>query len=126
MNLLKLAPALENFALWFEGENVTADAARCVRHWNRDAACTLCVDACPTHAITLAPDGITLAQEACVQCGECVHGCPTGAFAGVNEGERLLRSAATLPPGASVEILCGHNPSQEAGPAVDALIQTGA
>ena len=49
------------------------DVARCTR----DAAC---VTACPTGAITLAPDAWTVDAGRCVFCGACARACPAGAI----------------------------------------------
>jgi energy-converting hydrogenase A subunit P len=54
----------------------------CVRTLSRNATCTACRDACPTHAVAL--DGsrgsVTVALERCTGCGLCAAACPTDAL----------------------------------------------
>lgn len=42
-------------------------------------ACGVCVDACPTEAITL-DDVAKVDEEKCVDCGTCVDECPNEAI----------------------------------------------
>ena len=39
-------------------------------------ACTGCVSACPTHAISVTPAGIVVSDRDCIRCGYCVAVCP--------------------------------------------------
>lgn len=53
---------------------------QCLRSIHRSSKCSLCVDACPTHAIdfkTLSPQ---LDSLKCVSCGGCVVLCPTDVY----------------------------------------------
>lgn len=47
--------------------------SRCIR-------CSICVDACPHHALTLTPDGVITNNSACILCGKCTEVCPTKAM----------------------------------------------
>lgn len=43
--------------------------------------CAVCVDACPTDAITMnESDKAVVDEETCSDCGECVDACPTNAI----------------------------------------------
>ncbi|MBN2301419.1 MAG: 4Fe-4S binding protein [Lentisphaerae bacterium] len=42
--------------------------------------CGLCVDVCPTEAITLTNDKAKVDAEKCVDCGQCVEECPNNAI----------------------------------------------
>lgn len=42
--------------------------------------CRTCLDACPTGAIELAEDGVSIQRADCTVCGDCVDACPTGAL----------------------------------------------
>jgi Dissimilatory sulfite reductase (desulfoviridin), alpha and beta subunits len=43
--------------------------------------CGICVDDCPSGAISLDGDGIcTIDKEACTECGICVDACPAEAI----------------------------------------------
>ena len=40
--------------------------------------CNACIKACPTDAITLKNDSVTVDRGACIACGLCIDLCPTG------------------------------------------------
>ncbi|MEM0232688.1 MAG: phosphoadenosine phosphosulfate reductase family protein [Candidatus Nezhaarchaeales archaeon] len=42
--------------------------------------CRLCIAVCPNNAISLRNDGIEIASEYCVACGECNYTCPVWAY----------------------------------------------
>ncbi len=42
--------------------------------------CQTCVDVCPSHHLSLTPDGIRPADNNCLLCGECTQECPTTAL----------------------------------------------
>src|SRR5690348_16948020 len=58
------------------------------------APCRRCVEACPTHAITVSEDAeratVTLDRGRCIGCGECIDACPTGTIV----ADRSTRTAA--------------------------------
>ena len=56
----------------FRGRPVL-DASRCAQ------GCRACVDACPTQAISHAPDRFDLDMGRCLFCADCVDACPEGA-----------------------------------------------
>ena len=123
MNLLKLAPALEQFAAAASAAAVTLDGDRCVRHWNQGNNCHHCAAGCPTAAITLAPGGVEYSADACVACGFCLHACPTGAFVGSDETTKLLQSAAVVAPCSALDLTCSCFPTDQGGQGVDAIMQ---
>src|SRR6266436_5602391 len=81
------------------------DSSRCPE------GCSKCVDACPTHAISLNPLSIDLG--ACVFCPLCTEACPEGAITYTNdykmaatsrEGLRLREGGDISPEGCTQEI----------------------
>lgn len=51
----------------------TVDAAKCV-------GCKVCIEACPTKAITMQNNKAVIDPAKCVNCGVCVAKCPTKAI----------------------------------------------
>lgn len=51
-------------------------------HWLgvRCIGCDSCIEACPSHALRHAPEGILREREVCTACGQCVEACPAGAM----------------------------------------------
>jgi len=43
--------------------------------------CGTCVEACPTEALSLDNDKITVDADACIDCGVCIDECPVEALA---------------------------------------------
>lgn len=58
---------------------VNYDGAICAHARNNIAGCSLCVDLCPTGAITSAIDQVAIDPYICAGCGSCAGACPTGA-----------------------------------------------
>ncbi len=58
---------------------VKIDRSRCPNTKTDKNMCTICVDYCPTEAITIA-DGITISTKECVECGICSAQCPNEVF----------------------------------------------
>lgn len=90
---------------------------RCLSERDLSASCTVCADACPTHAIVvgaerpavdplashgsvnpLGPTGPRIDEDACVRCGRCVVTCPTAALvaAAPLDDQALLDAAARI------------------------------
>ena len=73
VDIVELAEALESKAVY-----VAAD--RCVVVRNRNAKCRKCVRACPTSAVTVQGNAVSIDAGACVACGACTTVCPTEAL----------------------------------------------
>jgi ferredoxin len=58
---------------------VDYDGAICAHARNGISGCTLCVDLCPTGAITSADERVAFDPYICAGCGSCAGSCPTGA-----------------------------------------------
>ncbi|NQU59144.1 MAG: 4Fe-4S binding protein, partial [Rhodospirillales bacterium] len=58
---------------------IAYDGAICAHGRNGIAGCTLCVDLCPTGAITSADERVAIDPYICAGCGSCAGSCPTGA-----------------------------------------------
>jgi len=42
--------------------------------------CGSCVDACPSEALSMEDEKVTVDQDACIDCGACVDECPVEAL----------------------------------------------
>ena len=60
---------------------VEHNSAICAHSRSGIVACTRCVDTCPTGAISVADEKITIDPYICAGCGSCTGACPTGANA---------------------------------------------
>lgn len=67
------------------------DGAACVNNRQGLAECDLCVQACPTSALQIGPQGLTLKAATCTGCGGCGASCPVAAIS--------IPGVAPLPPG---------------------------
>lgn len=63
-------------------EKPRTNSAACVRVASKnEAACSRCLDVCPSHAIKISESRVTV-SDACRKCGLCLAACPTAAFIG--------------------------------------------
>jgi ferredoxin len=122
VNVLKLALAVEK---WSAGHApVSVFASKCLNARDKSSACALCVQTCPTEAITL-QDGVQLQADACIQCGLCLRQCPTGVFEGDDGAYKLLRCVSQIVDHEIVEIACKHHPAPTTGNhKADAVVTT--
>lgn len=74
---------------------------RCVAVRNRNATCRACVDACPTGAIAVRANEVTLDVHACVNCGACAPSCPTEALVTLQPSAQAVLDAAVSSMGDS-------------------------
>src|SRR4030042_2822205 len=44
-----------------------------------------CLEACPTNALTLTPEGMVIARDRCNACGYCEEACPAAALEGIGK-----------------------------------------
>jgi formate hydrogenlyase subunit 6/NADH:ubiquinone oxidoreductase subunit I len=125
MNLLKLASRVEQLVAATDGTTLRVESRRCVHDWNKDSACQICTNICPTRALAVTNGEITLDASACVQCGACLPTCPTGALVGFDERARLLQSLSELPSSPAVDLACGAAPTALAAPTSAVVLQIG-
>jgi ferredoxin len=58
---------------------VNYDSALCAHNRNGIAGCSICVDLCPTGAVSSADEVVAYDPYICAGCGSCAGSCPTGA-----------------------------------------------
>ncbi|MCB9137005.1 MAG: 4Fe-4S binding protein [Caldilineaceae bacterium] len=92
----------------------------CTHRWNKESACSLCLDGCPTQALALEEGEIVLDETRCVRCEFCFRVCPTDVFHGSNEAVMLLKSVAALSPRRSLSLACINEGVTDAAIAADA------
>lgn len=63
---------------------------RCSVKRNKNSSCSLCVDICPTDAVTLEKHTPTIDADRCTRCGACATVCPVCAFSIDNPSEEKL------------------------------------
>ena len=66
------------------------DRQKCV------SACDDCAKACPTHAIKLDGEHLTLDLGRCLFCSDCMEACPQGAFSYSQDYKLAVRTRADL------------------------------
>ncbi|SHH39953.1 4Fe-4S binding protein [Desulfofustis glycolicus] len=74
------------------------DESICLYHGKRHDICGLCVDICPSSAITKARDGryLRFSEIDCIHCGQCIGICPSGALDSTLLSVRSLGKAVSL------------------------------
>lgn len=63
---------------------------QCLKSIHRSSKCSLCVDACPTHAIDFKTTAPQLDSLKCLSCGACVSLCPTDVFEAKNPFDEAI------------------------------------
>ena len=71
---------------------VMRDRCAAVRH--RRSSCRKCVEVCPSAAIDVGGNEVTVDAGACVSCGACAGICPTEAFVSIDPTDSDLSGAA--------------------------------
>ena len=66
--------------------------------------CGVCIDRCPTKALTLTNDELSLNTDRCIGCGLCSTGCPFNAILLVPKNPQKMKT----PPAPEKYILCDH------------------
>jgi ferredoxin len=74
----------------FRSPSVVVVARLCTHRHHQGSACSRCVDACPTRAVTVSAEGPHVDTVSCVDCGACVAACPTGALAPLHPTDQAL------------------------------------
>jgi ferredoxin len=59
--------------------NLDISPAYCLKLRHKDSSCRLCLESCPTSAISI-DQSLTVDSSLCNGCGICVNVCPTGVF----------------------------------------------
>lgn len=123
MNLIALAQSAE--ALVQAQPPVLVEAQRCQHARNKASSCDLCVQACPTNAISLEDRAPIVTASDCIRCGLCLNYCPAGVFDAYDPSYNLLYCATQIDKKNSVEIACPVHPDPARGDAgVNAVMQT--
>lgn len=73
-----------------ESKSLHIEPAHCVRVRNRNASCSRCVDACPTQAIALSGNSLSVDSQSCIGCGSCATACPTSAIRAMKPSDAEL------------------------------------
>lgn len=62
------------------GYSLEVNESRCLNQWHEGVNCTHCIRNCPTEAIGLGKNQISIDTALCNGCGLCLNDCPTQAF----------------------------------------------
>lgn len=120
MNLGQLALAAERLSQ--ERPPITVDAWQCLHTRDKAVDCDICVQSCPTAAISL-DGGVHVDGDACIRCGLCLQRCPAGVFDGRDGVYKLLHCASQVVEHETVELVCSAHPEAAKGaPDVAAVI----
>lgn len=100
------------FALVSRSAPSVAERA-CVRNTSQNSDCLVCISACPTGAISLCADKITINHDECIDCGHCLFACPVGEVDNLQpplryyRDNRLVAPLSLIPPSIN-ELLIWH------------------
>lgn len=73
IDIVEVAEALESKAVYLAQD-------RCVAVRNRHSSCRKCIEACPTDAVRVQSNVLSIDTERCVACGACTTVCPAEAL----------------------------------------------
>ncbi len=85
-DIMEVAESLENKA-------VLVASDRCVAVRNRHSSCKKCREACPTDAVSVGNNEVSVDAGACVACGACTVVCPTEALIPLDPLDRDLAAS---------------------------------
>ncbi len=85
------------FALVSRSAPSVAERA-CVRHTSQNSHCLACISACPTGAISLNTDKISINDDECIDCGHCLFACPVGEVDNLQPPLRHYRDDRLIAP----------------------------
>ena len=80
--------ALGGSLVSFQPQVIPSKCSRCAT--KNEQACALCLEACPTHCLTIEGAEITVDEDRCLGCGLCFATCPTEAFTSKKAGIAIL------------------------------------
>ena len=104
---------------------VNTDRCLLVRHRNAD--CLRCANVCPTGAISLSEEGVSVSPERCIGCGTCASACPTGCLQAANptDDELTAALAAALAQGNGHAVIACERAWDAAAPAALGMQEDG-
>jgi ferredoxin len=89
---------------WLESLSYDLEiSAACLKKISPASSCTVCLDECPEHAISLESGKINIDEKLCTLCGICVTTCPVQAIKGQSPPRRvnqkyILLEEESIPP----------------------------
>ena len=88
--------------------SIAFEPTSCIRDRSRWATCTLCMDTCPSTAITLRTEGASslpsIDEARCLHCGQCLSACPLEAYTSPHFTESRL--VARVPEEGVLRLRC--------------------
>lgn len=71
----------------------TIEKTACLHHTNTEVRCDICIEGCPTSAITKKGKGLVINEYICIGCGICLAKCPSHSIGMRNFGENKIPKA---------------------------------